>query len=114
MLQVAIEAEATTFLGRGHYRRGERARAGWRNGYEPKRMQTEGGLLELVVPQLRGTDEVFRPHVADRLVSRTPDLEALVRGIYVRGLSSRDVSDVYSETFGVARLSKSTGSPSGC
>ena len=33
-LQVAIEAEATAFLGRGHYRRGDRTRAGWRNGYE--------------------------------------------------------------------------------
>jgi transposase-like protein len=108
MLQVAIEAEATTFLGRGHYRRGERARAGWRNGYEPKRMQTEGGLLELAVPQLRGTDEAFRPRVADRLVSRTPDLEALVRGMYVRGLSTQDVSALYGETFGAARLSKST------
>ena len=28
MLQVAIEAEATVFLGRGHYRRGDRQRAG--------------------------------------------------------------------------------------
>ena len=36
MLQVAVEAEATAFLGRGHYRRGERQRVGWRNGYEPK------------------------------------------------------------------------------
>ena len=30
MLQVAIEAEATAFLGREHYRRGERQRVGWR------------------------------------------------------------------------------------
>ena len=33
MLQVAIEAEATAFLGREHYRRGARQRVGWRNGY---------------------------------------------------------------------------------
>ena len=31
MLQVAIEAEATAFLGREHYRRGDRQRVGWRN-----------------------------------------------------------------------------------
>ncbi|MBI2988792.1 MAG: hypothetical protein HYY45_18675 [Deltaproteobacteria bacterium] len=42
MLQVAIEAEATAFLGRGHYRRGDRMRLGWRNGYEPKGLQTDG------------------------------------------------------------------------
>jgi len=108
MLQVAIEAEATAFLGRGHYRRGERTRAGWRNGYEPKGVQTEAGLLQLAVPQLRGTDEPFRPTLPERLASRTPDLEALVRGMYVRGLSTQDVGALYGETFGETRLSKST------
>jgi Transposase, Mutator family len=44
ILQVSIEEEATTFLGRGHYRRGERVRPGWRNGYEAKRLQTEAGF----------------------------------------------------------------------
>ena len=85
MLQVAIEAEATAFLGRGHYRRGDRTRAGWRNGYEPKGVQTEAGLLQLAVPQLRGIHEPFRPKLPERLASRTPDLEALVRGIMSEG-----------------------------
>ena len=51
MLQVAIEADASAFLGRiGAVGRGERARAGRRNGYEPKGVQTEAGLLEFAVP----------------------------------------------------------------
>jgi len=108
MLQVAIEAEATAFLGRGHYRRGERTRIGWRNGYEPKAVQTEAGLLQLAVPQLRGTTEPFQPQLTERLASRTPDLEALVRGMYVRGLSTQDVGALYGEAFGETRLSKST------
>lgn len=108
MLQVAIEAEATAFLGRGHYRRGERERVGWRNGYEPKHVQSEAGLLELAMPQLRGTEEAFRPVAADRLPPRTADLESLVRGMYVRGLSTQDVSALYADTFGGSRLSKST------
>ena len=108
MLQVAIEAEATTFLGRDHYRRGDRQRIGWRNGYESKHVQSEAGVLELAVPQLRGTEEAFRPTVADRLRTRTADLESLVRGMYVRGLSTQDVSALYQDTFGASRLSKST------
>lgn len=108
MLQVAIEGEATAFLGRGHYRRGERQRVGWRNGYEPKHIQSEAGLLELAMPQLRGTDETFRPVAADHLQPRTADLESLVRGMYVRGLSTQDVSALYADTFGGSRLSKST------
>ena len=108
MLQVAIEAEATAFLGREHYRRGERQRVGWRNGYEPKHVQSEAGVLELAVPQLRGTADTFRPAIADRLRTRTADLEGLVRGMYVRGLSTQDVSALYHDTFGASRLSKST------
>jgi len=108
MLQVAIEAEATAFLGRGHYRRGDRTRVGWRNGYEAKGVQTEAGLLEFAVPQLRGTAEPFRPQLPERLATRTPDLEALVRGMYVRGLSTQDIGALYGETFGETRLSKST------
>src|SRR2546428_7784432 len=108
ILQVSIEAEATAFLGRGHYRRGDRVRPGWRNGYEPKRVQSEAGVLDLAVPQLRGTDERFAPTAAERLGTRTPDLEALVRGMYVRGLSTQDVSALYGDTFGASRLSKST------
>jgi putative transposase len=108
MLQVAIEAEATAFLGRGHYRRGARQRVGWRNGYEPKHVQSEAGMLELAIPQLRDTEEAFRPRAADRLRTRTADLESLVRGMYVRGLSTQDVSALYRDTFGGSRLSKST------
>lgn len=108
ILQVSIEEEASEFLGRGHYRRGQRLRVGWRNGYEPKGVQTESGLLELAVPQLRATEERFRPKLAERLGNRSVDLEGLVRGMYVRGLSTQDVEDLYGESFGPSRLSKST------
>jgi len=108
ILQVSIEEEATAFLGRGHYRRGQRTRAGWRNGYEPKGVQTESGLLDLAVPQLRATEERFRPKLVERLGHRSVDLEGLVRGMYVRGLSTQDIEDLYGETFGESRLSKST------
>jgi len=108
ILQVSIEEEATTFLGREHYRRGGRLRIGWRNGYEPKRVQSEAGLMQLAVPQLRATEEGFRPELVERLGSRSVDLEGLVRGMYVRGLSTQDVKDLYGETFGESRLSKST------
>jgi putative transposase len=95
-------------LSREHYRRGARQRVGWRNGYESKHVQSEAGLLELAMPQLRGTDEPFQPNVSERLQPRTADLESLVRGMYVRGLSTQDVSARYADTFGGSRLSKST------
>ena len=39
--------------------------------------------------------------------SRWP-LESLMRGMYVRGLSTQDVSELFADTFGGSRLSKST------
>ena len=108
ILQVSIEEEATTFLGREHYRRGGRLRVGWRNGYESKGVQSEAGLLQLAVPQLRATEERFYPKLVERLGNRSVDLEGLVRGMYVRGLSTQDVADLYGESFGKSRLSKST------
>src|SRR5262249_60249638 len=103
MLQVAIEAEATAFLGREHYRRGVRQRVGWRNGYEAKHVQSEAGLLELAVPQLRGTEEPFQPKVPERLQTRTADLVSLVRGMYVSGLSQLDISERYHVTYDGSR-----------
>lgn len=108
ILQVSIEEEATAFLGREHYRRGSRLREGWRNGYEPKGVQSEAGLLELAVPQLRATEGRFRPRLVERLGRRSVDLEGLVRGRYVRGLSTQDAEELYGQTFGRSRLSKST------
>jgi transposase-like protein len=63
-------------------------------------------VLALAVPQLRGTHERFQPRAVEQLGTRTPDLAALLRGMYVRGLSTRDISALYGETFGASRLSK--------
>ena len=72
MLQVAIEAEATAFLGCDHYRRGERQRVGWRNGYEPKRVQTEAGVLELAVPQPPDTVTVGQAAASEPVATGAP------------------------------------------
>ena len=74
----------------------------------PRGVQTESGLLELAVPQLRATEERFRPKLAQRLGHRSIDLEGLVRGMYVRGLSTEDIQELYQEVLGKSRLSKST------
>jgi len=69
MLQVAIEEEVTEFLGREHYQRGERIRQGYRNGYEPKRLVTGQGVIEVGIPQVRNTDEPFH---SELLTKRGP------------------------------------------
>lgn len=43
LMQTAIEAEVTEFLGRQRYSHGERARAGSRNGHCPSTIKTTAG-----------------------------------------------------------------------
>lgn len=48
------------FLGRKRYERlPEAALQGYRNGYEPKKVHTGEGSIELSVPQVRDTLEPF-------------------------------------------------------
>jgi hypothetical protein len=43
MPQIGLEVEAMEYLGCSHFGRGERQRAGWRNGHEPKAIASAVG-----------------------------------------------------------------------
>ena len=61
VVQELLEGEQGDFLGgRGRYERRETGQVGWRNGYEPGRLRTAEGAIEVAVPQVRGTGEPFR------------------------------------------------------
>jgi transposase-like protein len=109
ILQTALEAEVTEFLGRDRYARGDRAHSGHRNGYQPTTVKTTAGPVELARPKLRGTDERFASGLLGKHVTRTNALESLVIAGYVRGLSTRDVEASLADALGPeATLSKST------
>ena len=110
MLQKAVELEVTDFLGRGHYERHrpEAAARGYRNGYEPKRIQTGEGTLLLKMPQVRETLEAFDSVWLKTLVRRSDKLVALIPQLYVKGLSTRDIEAALEQTLEVEGVSKST------
>ena len=108
-MQAALEAEISEFLGRDRYARGERERAGYRNGHAELTVKTTAGPVVLERPKLRGTAQPFASRLLGRGVSRTNALEALVISGFVRGLSTRDVEAALGEVLGPeAALSKST------
>ncbi len=107
MLQVALEQEIEDFLGRAHYRRGKRRRQGWRNGYEEGKVKTAEGLLEIALPRVRETEETFRSRLAPFLREGSNTLGRLVREMYVRGLSTRDVEGMFLDCLGHQVLSRS-------
>jgi transposase-like protein len=107
MLQVAVEQEVEDYLGRAHYRRGSRRKNGWRNGYEPGKVKTADGLLEVALPQLRATEESYHSRLARMFREGSDVLGKMVTEMYVRGLSTRDVENMFIETFGQRLLSRS-------
>jgi transposase-like protein len=109
LMEAALEAEVTEFLGRERYAHGDRARAGHRNGHAPVTLKTTAGPLTLERPKLRGTDEAFASRLFGKGLSRTNALETLVIAGFVRGLSVRDVEATLADALGPeAALSKST------
>jgi len=91
VMQAALEVEVSEFLGRDRYARGERERAGYRNGHAELTVKTTAGPVVLERPKLRGTAQPFASRLLGKGVSRTNALEALVISGFVRGLSTRDV-----------------------
>ena len=109
LMQAALEAEVTEFLGRERYAHGDRTREGQRNGHAPVTVKTTAGPVTLERPKLRGTDERFASRLLGIGVARTHALESLVIAGFVRGLSVRDVEATLAEALGPeAALSKST------
>jgi putative transposase len=112
LMQAALEAEVTEFLGRDRYQRAalaEDARPGSRNGYREVTVRTTAGPVALARPKLRGTTEAFASCLFGSHVTRTNALESLGIASFVRGLSVRDVEATLADALGdQAAISKST------
>ena len=100
LMQAALEAEITEFLGRDRYQRAaacDDARPGSRNGYREVTVKTTAGPVTLARPKLRGTTEAFASRLFGSHVTKTNALETLVIASFVRGLSVRDVEAALAE-----------------
>ena len=111
LMQAALEAEITEFLGRGRYQRAAAsgdARPGSRNGYREVTVKTTAGPVRLSRPELRGTTVAFASRLSGSHVTKTNALESLVIASFVRGLPVRDVQAALAGALGdQAAISKS-------
>ncbi|MFH1219259.1 MAG: IS256 family transposase [Candidatus Eisenbacteria bacterium] len=109
ILQKALEMEVGEFLGRGRYERtgdvGELK--GYRNGYEPKRVHTAEGTIELRVPQVRDNLEPFESVWLRAIGKRSERLLELVPLLYVKGMSQRDIEAALIDALGVEGTGRS-------
>jgi putative transposase len=112
IIQTAVEAEVSEFLGRARYQRAADCpdvRAGSRNGYCDSTIKTTAGPVTIARPKLRGTSEAFASRLFGTGITKSNALESLVIAGFVRGLSVRDVEATLADALGAeAALSKST------
>jgi putative transposase len=97
VLQRVLEQEVEDYLGRGYYERSSESRAGYRNGYEAKRVKSAEGEIALEVPQVRDSGETYRSEVVRELSRLSPQLKHLAVEMYARGLSTRDIEETFRD-----------------
>jgi transposase-like protein len=103
VLQEALEAEQRDVLGRERYERG--SDGSYRNGYRPGRIEGAEGRVEVQVPQVRGVPG-YQAALMTFLSDHSEVLERLVAEMYARGLSTRDVEDVFTDATGHCLLTR--------
>src|SRR4051812_13085495 len=97
IVQAALEAEMTDFLGASRSERtGERR--GYRSGYYERRLITRVGTLELRIPQDRAGE--FSTEVFERYQRSEKALTAALFEMYVQGVSTRKVKAITEELCG--------------
>jgi putative transposase len=108
VLQEAVEQEVTDHLGRERYerRRKDEPDQGYRNGYEPTRVKTAEGVVGVKVPQVREAPQPYRSKIVSQVKRLTPCLERMVQEMYARGLSTRDIEDLFQDAHGKPLLSR--------
>lgn len=110
MLQMGLEDEITELLGRRHYERREEDQEflGYRNGYERKKIETAEGGVEVEMPQIRQAKKEFQSRWIEAYMKRTENLEEMVKHMYVKGMSVRDIESSMSDILSGVGISRST------
>lgn len=99
VVQTALESEFERFIGAPRWGRGEK-RQGWRNGSKPRQWRTRVGTLQLLVPKDRAGR--FQPSLFARYMRSEKALVLALMEMYVKGVSTRKVTDIVEELCGLS------------
>ena len=99
LLNEAMKIERHQALGAELYERTD-TRRGYANGYKPKTVDTRIGKLNVDVPQVRG-DVDFYPSALERGCRSERALKLAIAEMYVKGISTRRVTDVLEKMCGL-------------
>jgi len=109
LLQESLEEEVTEFLGREWYQRDEQpGTRGYRNGYYDRKVKTSEGIFELKQPRVRNTEEDFESRILKGIAHLEENLKELAGAMYLRGMSTRDIEQTFTDEEGHTYLSRSS------
>jgi transposase-like protein len=106
IIEEGLEAEAAEAIGRGYYEHGAAPGRGYRNGYRTGRLKSAEGPIAFSTPQVADRAEPFRSRLREILRGRTRELENLAIEMYARGLSTRDIEELFATDDGRSLLSR--------
>lgn len=98
LVERALEAEMEDHLGYPKGERGEEPKANPRNGMTTKRVKTEDGELEILVP--RDRNGTFTPQLVKKRQTRLDGFDEKVLSLYARGMSTREIQGHLHELYG--------------
>ena len=93
----SLEEELIAQLGARRYERGG-GRTGWRNGHYTRWLVTRWGLIDLRMPRAR--QQVQPSTVLERYQRREAAVAELIRQVFLRGVSTREVGAVLQPLLG--------------
>ena len=104
-LNESMIIEQEKFIGAGHYERAGEKRNGYKNGYQPRRINTAVGTLDIKVPRTaKQNGTPFYPKSLLRGQRNSEELQEAVATAYFQGTSARSVGKIF-ECLGIESLS---------
>ena len=108
ILAVALEEEVTDFLGSQRYERHRGSHRGYRNGHRERQVSCGAGEVEVAMPRVSDTKEVFHSQLLEAWQRRSKLLEETIPLLYIEGLSTRDFKRALKPLWGKSGLSRSS------
>jgi len=99
LMNAAMLLERETHIGAAPYQRGV-DRNGYANGFKPRTFQTGIGSLELAVPQVRESENIFRTSLLEKGSRSERALKSAIATMYVEGVSTRRITKVMEDLCG--------------
>jgi len=97
LLEIGMKLEREQALGAAAYERSDERR-GYANGFKPKTLDTRAGRITVQVPKTRGVE--FYPAALEKGVRSERALKLAIAEMYVKGISTRKITDVMRELCG--------------